>query len=182
MTFFDEQNAKISSGALKGELINVSALMINKYALPLSPTSPAPDASVAHSGWYDPLIQNQAYVDFATNAPGYGQLQSDAVLAALNQSYFEAGGCRDQELACYAAGESAQSNQVCRQADNFCVRPLHLGAAICPLHTQLTTDASRGSVWVRRSRTCSCPRWATATRTTSGRTRRRRTRSRPSST
>ena len=51
-------------------------------------------------------------------------------LAALNRSYFEAGGCRDQELACYAAGESAQSNQVCRQADNFCVRPLSLSYRI----------------------------------------------------
>ncbi|KAI0752460.1 alpha/beta-hydrolase [Daedaleopsis nitida] len=109
VTFFNEQNAKISSGALQGELINVSALMIN-------------------NGWYDPLIQNQAYVDFATNAPGYGQLQSDAVLAALNKSYFEAGGCRDQELACYAAGESAQSNQVCRQADNFCIENVFVPA------------------------------------------------------
>ena len=32
VTFFNEQNAKIKSGSLKGELINVSALMINKYA------------------------------------------------------------------------------------------------------------------------------------------------------
>ena len=32
VTFFDEQNAKIRNHTLKGELINVSALMINKYA------------------------------------------------------------------------------------------------------------------------------------------------------
>ena len=30
VTYFDEQNAKIEDGSLKGELINVSALMINK--------------------------------------------------------------------------------------------------------------------------------------------------------
>ena len=77
------------------------------------------------SGWYDPLIQNQAYVDFATNAPGYGQLQSDAVLAKLNQSYFGPGGCRDQELACYAAGTGAQSNKICKKADDFCVGLLY---------------------------------------------------------
>ena len=59
--------------------------------------------STLFSGWYDPLLQNQAYVDFATNAPGYGQLQSDKVIAKLNKAYFGEGGCRDQELACYAA-------------------------------------------------------------------------------
>lgn len=73
------------------------------------------------SGWYDPLLQNEAYVNFAIDAPGYGQLQSDAVLAALNQSFFGPGGCQEQEMACYAAGEDADSNSICRQADNFCV-------------------------------------------------------------
>ncbi|KIM43509.1 hypothetical protein M413DRAFT_68801 [Hebeloma cylindrosporum] len=102
VTFFDQQNALIQQGKLQGELINVSALMIN-------------------NGWYDPLIQNKAYVVFATNAPGYGQLQSDAVLAKLNQSYFGSGGCRDQELACYAAGTGAQSNKICKKADDFCI-------------------------------------------------------------
>ncbi|KAI0672035.1 alpha/beta-hydrolase [Trametes maxima] len=101
VTFFDEQNAKIHNRTLKGETINVDALMIN-------------------NGWYDPLIQNQAYVDFATNAPGYGPLQTPEVLAKLNQSFFEPGGCRDQEMACYAAGESAVSNAVCINADDFC--------------------------------------------------------------
>ena len=33
MTFFDQQNAKIKSGELAGEVITVSALMINKYVL-----------------------------------------------------------------------------------------------------------------------------------------------------
>ncbi|KAI0708402.1 alpha/beta-hydrolase [Earliella scabrosa] len=102
VTFFNEQNAKIREGKLRGELITVSALMIN-------------------NGWYDPLIQNQAYVDFATNAPGYGQLQSDEVLAALNEAYFGEGGCRDQEAACYAAGETPESNAICIQADDFCI-------------------------------------------------------------
>ncbi|KAI0356751.1 alpha/beta-hydrolase [Trametes cingulata] len=109
VTFFDEQNAKIKRRELKGEQINVSALMIN-------------------NGWYDPLIQNQAYVEFATFAPGYGQLQSDEVLAKLNQSFFEPGGCRDQELACYAAGESADSNRICGQADDFCIENVFVPA------------------------------------------------------
>ncbi|KAF5384232.1 hypothetical protein D9615_003476 [Tricholomella constricta] len=102
VTYFDEQNTKIRNGSLQGEEIVVSALMIN-------------------NGWYDPLIQNKAYVDFATNAPGYGQLQSDAVLEKLNKSYFEPNGCRDQEEACYAAGNSPGSDKICRNADDFCV-------------------------------------------------------------
>lgn len=73
------------------------------------------------SGWYDPLIQNQAYVDFATNAPGYGQLQSDEVIAQLNQAFFGPGGCQEQEEACFAAGTGPESNTICGNADNFCV-------------------------------------------------------------
>ncbi|KAJ7590662.1 alpha/beta-hydrolase [Mycena floridula] len=105
VSYFDAQNAKIHEGTLKGEEIVVSALMIN-------------------NGWYDPLIQNQAYVDFATNAPGYGQLQSDAVIKALNDAFFSPGGCQAQEEACYAAdaaGNSTVSNRVCSKADDFCV-------------------------------------------------------------
>ncbi|THU97491.1 alpha/beta-hydrolase [Dendrothele bispora CBS 962.96] len=102
VTFFDEQNAKIQSGEIQGEEINVSALMIN-------------------NGWYDPLIQNKAYLDFATNAPGYGQLQPDDVLAKMNDSYFRPGGCLDQEQACYDAGNSSASNRICAKADDFCL-------------------------------------------------------------
>ena len=71
-------------------------------------------------------------MDFATNAPGYGQLQSDEVIKKLNEAYFGKGGCRDQELACYAAsnadaagengpGNTTLSNEVCGNADDFCV-------------------------------------------------------------
>ena len=74
------------------------------------------------SGWYDALIQNKAYVDFATNAPGYGQLQNDTVLKQLNQAYYGPGGCKEQEEACYAAGDSDASNEICSTADAFCVR------------------------------------------------------------
>jgi len=108
VTYFDQQNALISRGKLKGEKIVVSALMIN-------------------NGWYDPLLQNKAYVDFATNAPGYGQLQSDTIISELNQAYFGSGGCQEQELACYAAAgvfgnsTSKNSNSVCGKADDFCI-------------------------------------------------------------
>jgi len=102
ITYFDQQNQLIDQHKLQGEKIEVSALMIN-------------------NGWYDPLLQNQAYVDFATNAPGYGQLQSDEVLAQMSSDFFGPGGCQEQELACYAAGETDASNQICMTADNFCI-------------------------------------------------------------
>ncbi|KAH8112948.1 alpha/beta-hydrolase [Phellopilus nigrolimitatus] len=112
VTYFDQQNALIAEGKLIGEPIIVSALLIN-------------------NGWYDPLLQYGSYVDFATNAPGYGQLQSDKVIAELNQVFYGEGGCKDQELACYAAseadaagkngpGNSTLSDDLCSTADNFC--------------------------------------------------------------
>ncbi|THH07731.1 hypothetical protein EW145_g3186 [Phellinidium pouzarii] len=84
VTYFDEQNALIAEGKIIGVPIVVKALLIN-------------------NGWYDPLLQNEAYVTFATDAPGYGQLQSDAVIKDLNKAFFGEGGCQEQELACYAA-------------------------------------------------------------------------------
>lgn len=74
------------------------------------------------SGWFDPLLQNKAYVDFATNAPGYGQLQNDTVLKQLNKAFYGPNGCEAQEQACYDAGNSTASNKICRKADDFCVR------------------------------------------------------------
>ncbi|KAJ7826492.1 alpha/beta-hydrolase [Mycena olivaceomarginata] len=109
VTYFDQQNDAIAKGTLTGVPIVVSALMVN-------------------NGWYDPLIQNLAYLDFATNAPGYGQLQSDAVLQKMNTSYFEANGCLEQEQACYDAGNSSASNAICIKADNFCVDNLFIPA------------------------------------------------------
>lgn len=42
----------------------------------------------------------------------------------MNTSFFEAGGCKDQEEACYAAGTDLDSDKICKKADNFCVSRL----------------------------------------------------------
>ncbi|KAF9011694.1 Alpha/Beta hydrolase protein [Cyathus striatus] len=98
-TYFDEQNAGIQAGTLKGKEIVVSALMINRYvSFPFVPLR-----------WYDPLIQNRAFIDFATNALGYGPIQPDNVIEELKDFYFRPNGCRDKELACYAAGNSTET-------------------------------------------------------------------------
>ncbi|KAF7986017.1 hypothetical protein HWV62_41356 [Athelia sp. TMB] len=109
VTYFDEQNKKIDQGTLKGEKITVSALMIN-------------------NGWYDPLLQNKAYVDFATDAPGYGPLVNKTVLAQMNKAFYGKGGCKEQEEACYAAGTGNKSNSICLDADNYCINTIFVPA------------------------------------------------------
>jgi carboxypeptidase C (cathepsin A) len=101
VTYFEEQTALIASGAIEGEPVVVSALMIN-------------------NGWYDPLIQNTAYHTFATYAPGYGQLQSDVALNRISDALYGSSGCVAQEQDCYAAGNSTESNEICLRADNYC--------------------------------------------------------------
>ncbi|KAG1881409.1 Alpha/Beta hydrolase protein [Suillus tomentosus] len=110
VTYFDEQNALIASGEIDAVPIVVSALMIN-------------------NGWYDPLIQNIAYLDFVTYAPGYGQLQPDDVLKNISDSLYGPDGCVAQENACYAAGTSTKSNKICRDADNYCGNNVYTPAA-----------------------------------------------------
>ncbi|KIM82700.1 hypothetical protein PILCRDRAFT_70226 [Piloderma croceum F 1598] len=104
VVYFDEQNTKIDNGAIQGQKILISALMINNI-----------------SGWFDPLLQYKSYVDFATNAPGYGQLQNDTILKQLNKAFYGKNGCKEREEACYAAGSSTASNKICATADNYCI-------------------------------------------------------------
>ncbi|KAH0831251.1 Alpha/Beta hydrolase protein [Lanmaoa asiatica] len=109
VTYFEEQNTLIAGGAIEGEPIFVSALMIN-------------------NGWYDPLIQNIAYYNFATYAPGYGQLQPDDVLKNIFQSLYGPNGCVAQEEDCYAAGNSTDSNKICHHADDYCTNNIFVPA------------------------------------------------------
>ncbi|KAG0697137.1 Alpha/Beta hydrolase protein [Suillus ampliporus] len=102
VTYFEEQNALIASGAIDAIPIVVSALMIN-------------------NGLYDPLIQNVAYLTFATYAPGYGQLQPDDVLKNISDALYSSDGCVAQEEACYAAGNSISSNEICLDAFDYCI-------------------------------------------------------------
>ncbi|KAI0921069.1 hypothetical protein AcW2_006159 [Taiwanofungus camphoratus] len=111
--YFGEQNARILNGTPQGEQTHVSALMINKYALRHFGLQVIACSSVLNNGgWYDPLLQNKAYVHSVTYAPGYGQLQNDTAIA-FNEALYGSGGCRDQEMDYYAAGEPESSNKNC---------------------------------------------------------------------
>ncbi|KAJ7034608.1 alpha/beta-hydrolase [Mycena alexandri] len=99
--YFQIQNNLIAAGKLSGVQIKLGALLIN-------------------NGWIDPLIQNQQYINFAQNAPGYGAIQSAATIKKMNTTYFESNGCLAQQTACYNAGNSSTSASICLKADNFC--------------------------------------------------------------
>ncbi|KAI0760886.1 hypothetical protein BD413DRAFT_617406 [Trametes elegans] len=81
-SYITEQAAKISNNTLEGEPIEVGALLSN-------------------NGWFDPLVQYEASLHFATDAPGYEQLQNDTILAK-NQSFFGACGCKEHLLSQYS--------------------------------------------------------------------------------
>ncbi|KAG2095727.1 Alpha/Beta hydrolase protein [Suillus discolor] len=106
VTYFEQQNALIASGKIHGVPISVSALMIN-------------------NGWFDPLIHYVSYLNYTTNAPGYGQLRPDDVLKNISNGLYGPDGCVAQEKACYAAGNSAESNKICRHADKYCIENVY---------------------------------------------------------
>lgn len=70
------------------------------------------------SGWIDPLIINRAYLDFAADAPRYGQLQPSGVLRQMNESFHKPDGCKAKLESCYASGSSVA---VCKDAWAYCV-------------------------------------------------------------
>ncbi|KAK9415167.1 putative Carboxypeptidase S1 [Seiridium unicorne] len=94
--YFLEQNAKNISGAHKIELENV----------------------LIGNGWFDPLIQYQAYYNFSVypgNTYDYDPYSEMQKAEWFNNLYGE-GNCYDQTVQCYTTGR----NDVCSAADNFC--------------------------------------------------------------
>ncbi|KAF1363270.1 carboxypeptidase S1 [Lizonia empirigonia] len=94
--YFIDQNAKNISGAHKIDLENV----------------------LIGNGWFDPLIQYQAYYNFSVfpgNTYDYDPYNASVKAEWYNNLYGE-GNCVDQTKQCYATGENA----ICASADNFC--------------------------------------------------------------
>lgn len=94
-SYFESQNAAIVSGSVTGQNISLVALGIN-------------------NGWYDPIIQQKAYVDFSYNNT-YKQLIS----ASQHTSYLNTYNSK-----CLPALEKCSSttgsNSACSSADNTC--------------------------------------------------------------
>lgn len=94
--YFVEQNAKLIPGAIPIQLENV----------------------LIGNGWYDPLIQYQAYYNFSIspgNTYDYDPY-TDSQKAEWFNNLYGKGNCVDQTLECYATGRS----DICSTADNFC--------------------------------------------------------------
>lgn len=70
------------------------------------------------NGWFDPLIQYQAYYNFSVfpgNSYDYDPFNA-SVKAEWYNNLYGSGNCVDQTKRCYATG----SNAVCSAADDFC--------------------------------------------------------------
>ncbi|CRL25898.1 Peptidase S10, serine carboxypeptidase [Penicillium camemberti] len=94
--YFVEQNAKKPHGSIKIDLENV----------------------LIGNGWFDPLIQYQAYYNFSIfpgNTYDFNPYNESVQAEWYNNLYGE-GNCVDQTLECYATGR----NDICSAADNFC--------------------------------------------------------------
>ncbi|KAJ5085359.1 hypothetical protein N7532_010130, partial [Penicillium argentinense] len=94
--YFVEQNAKKIQDAIHIDLENV----------------------LIGNGWFDPLIQYQAYYNFSVspgNTYDYDPYNSSVKAEWYNNLYGE-GNCVDQTKQCYATGR----NDICSTADNFC--------------------------------------------------------------
>ncbi|KAN0107688.1 carboxypeptidase S1 [Russula decolorans] len=94
--YFLQQNAAIRFGTLKGIPINLKVLGIG-------------------NGLTDPLSQYPGYIQYAQSNP-YHPLVNSSVIATANTAWSQAGGCRDQIIACNNVG----SNAVCSAAQSFC--------------------------------------------------------------
>ncbi|OCK76539.1 alpha/beta-hydrolase [Lepidopterella palustris CBS 459.81] len=96
--YIEEQNKKNIPGAHKIKLENV----------------------LIGNGWYDPLIQYQAYYNytiFPGNTYDYDPFNASVKAQWYNNLYGK-GNCVDQTLDCYAHG----TNEICSAADNFCAK------------------------------------------------------------
>ncbi|CAL1708590.1 unnamed protein product [Somion occarium] len=94
--YFLQQNAAIANGTISGIPINLKVLGVG-------------------DGLTDPLSQYPGYLTYAANNP-YHPLVSSSTLSRANDSFFRAGGCRDQIQSCYTTGSTSS----CSGAQSFC--------------------------------------------------------------
>lgn len=94
--YIEQQNARNTAGAKK---INMESVMIG-------------------NGWYDPLVQYQAYYNFTVwpgNTDDYTPFNA-SIASQLYNNLYGPGNCVDQLNYCSATGD----NTICSAADSFC--------------------------------------------------------------
>ena len=94
-SYFESQNAAIAKGSVTGQNVSLIALGIN-------------------NGWYDPIIQQKAYVDFSYNNTYKALITSSQHTSYLNTYTSK---CLPLLQECSA---TTGSNSACENADNTC--------------------------------------------------------------
>jgi carboxypeptidase C (cathepsin A) len=94
-SYFESQNAAIAEGTVTGQNVSLIALGIN-------------------NGWYDPIIQYKAYVDFS-----YNNTYTPLITASQHTSYLNTytKSCLPGLQKCTSV---TGSNSACESADNTC--------------------------------------------------------------
>ena len=95
--YFEQQNNAIAGGSVKGEKINLVALGIN-------------------NGWYDPIIQYKAYIDYSYNNT-YKRIISQSQHTSYMNSYTSS--CVPALQKCTSTTSTSQ-NSACESADTTC--------------------------------------------------------------
>lgn len=98
-SYVESQNSKIASGSVSGEKINLIALGIN-------------------NGWYDPIIQYQAYIDYAANN-SYNQIITSSQRTSYNSQMTSK--CKPALQKCTSLTSTSQT-QACENAYSTCAQ------------------------------------------------------------
>ncbi|CZR58507.1 related to carboxypeptidase [Phialocephala subalpina] len=93
--YFESQNAAIASGSVTGQNVSLVALGIN-------------------NGWFDPIIQEKAYVDFS-----YNNTYKSLISASQHTSYLNTYTTKCLPLL-QECSATTGSNSACETADNTC--------------------------------------------------------------
>ncbi|KAI0775149.1 Alpha/Beta hydrolase protein [Trametes elegans] len=93
---FLDNNAGVANGSIQGVPANLQVLGIG-------------------DGLTDPLVQYESYLPYAQFNP-YFPTATNAIIASIDQSWFEEGGCRDQTIQCYETKDA----QACAGAQLDC--------------------------------------------------------------
>ncbi|KAL9070016.1 MAG: hypothetical protein Q9157_005967 [Trypethelium eluteriae] len=96
--YFKDQNSRLFNASSPAREISLESVLIG-------------------NGWYDPLIQNEAYYNFSVD-PGnsYDILLDKEHAHMMYNAIYGPENCRDQTLQCY----NTSRQDVCQDADNFC--------------------------------------------------------------
>ncbi|KAI9709683.1 MAG: hypothetical protein M1820_003085 [Bogoriella megaspora] len=92
--YIEDQNKGIANGTIQGENIDLIALGVN-------------------NGWFDPLLQYQAYIDYSYNNSYKALISSSQHTSYLNTYNSQ---CKPAVQSCYNTG----TNSACESADTTC--------------------------------------------------------------